>query len=112
MVVRAKTGRKRYIAFEILPAGEHISRNRLARIIEMKCSEAGMKSRLDLILVEGSYGIARTTQRGLEEAKEFLNSLPVDDSTIRLRTVRTSGTIRTLKESYINPNARSRSGLA
>ena len=100
MVVKAKVGRKRYIAFEVLAGGEGLTRGRLVKIISSRADELGLRSRPDVILIEGGKGIVRTDQRNQKDVVSLLNSLTADPSGLSIKTIRASGTIKTLKENF------------
>jgi len=100
MVVKAKVGRKRYIAFEILSGGEGLTRGKLVKAICSRADELEFRNRPDVILIEGGRGIVRTDQRNQRDAVALLNSFSAGSSGLRLQTIRASGTIRTLKESF------------
>jgi RNase P/RNase MRP subunit POP5 len=97
MVVRAKVGRKRYVAFEILAGSDGMTRGKLVKAIGAKADETGLRNLPEVILVENGRGIVRTDQRNLRETIVLLNSFTGGQAGIRLRTLRTSGTIKTLR---------------
>jgi len=98
MVVKAKVGRRRYVAFEVLAGSGEVTRGRLVKAIGARADETGQKNLPEVILIENGRGIVRTNQRSLRETTDMLNSFKGDPSGIRLRTLQTSGTIKTLKE--------------
>lgn len=100
MTVRDRTGRKRYIAFEIVSDGGSLSRGKLAKAIDERTGELGMKCRPEVILISNGKGIVRANHRDLEEVLSILNSFSDDARDFKLKTIRTSGTIRTLKEAF------------
>ncbi len=108
MVVKAKVGRKRYIAFEIVDGGEGLTRGKLVKAINARADELGLRNRPDVILIEGGRGIVRTDQRNQKDAVALLNSFLSDQSRLVLKTIRASGTIKTLKESFFPKQLRSR----
>ncbi len=108
MVVKAKVGRKRYIAFEIVAGGEGLTRGKLIKVICSRADELGMRNRPDVILIEGGRGIVRTDQKSQKDAVALLNSFSAESSDLRLRTMRTSGTIKTLKDGFFPREARGR----
>ena len=107
MVVKAKVGRKRYIAFEVIAGGEELTRGKLVKAICSRADELGLRKRPDLILIEGGRGIVRTDQRNQRDAVALLNSFSAESSGLRLQTIRASGTIKTLKEKFFPRQVRS-----
>ena len=99
MVVKDRRGRRRYIAFEVV-CDEPVDP------MEFKKAIAGEASRLGvdppkLIQYEKGRGIIRCPHT---EAKIMIKTLQgiveIDRKEARVRTLRTSGTIRTLRERY------------
>lgn len=107
MVVKAKVGRKRYIAFEIVAGGEGLTRGKLIKEICSRADELGVRNRPDIILIEGGRGIVRTDQKNQKDAVALLNSFSAESCALRLKTIRASGTIKTLKESFFPRQVRS-----
>jgi len=95
MAVRERTGRKRYIAFEVLKEDRPLTRGILSRAIEGKIG-----GDVDVILIEGGRGIVRTGHRLAKTLIDVLNSFEYERDGFELRTLKTSGTIRKLKSRY------------
>lgn len=97
MAVREKAGRKRYILFKLEPA--NLSRKEfmkaLGRCVESSIPEAGMEG-LRLILLNRGTGILLCQHTRKEEMIAVLNNM--HNVGINVQTLRTSGTIRKLKE--------------
>lgn len=90
MVVRDKQGRKRYILFIIKGMGKDAIINALS----------GCDISLKLILYNGTCGIVRCRHIDQDIAIEWLNSLIILGRPVR--TLKTSGTLRTLKYNLIS----------
>lgn len=99
MTVRARTGRARYIAF-IVESAAPVSRPQLLRTLQS--AQRGRPSPLEvqLTIYEDNRGIVRIRHRDKEEAIALLRSLGGATEGFSVRTLKTSGTIRTLKERY------------
>jgi RNase P/RNase MRP subunit POP5 len=106
MVVRDKVGRKRYIAFDVASSDGDLSRTRLSKAIGRKLAESAHSMPFEVILIAGGRGIARTNQRYATQLSSLLNSFSNDQDGFELKTLKTSGTIRTLKEKYMQSGAR------
>lgn len=100
MVVRQKVGRKRYIAFEVVGCTVDVTRSKLARSIAKKSDESGKHLPFEVMFVLKGRGIVRTDQRHPAELSDILNSFSVERDGFALKTLATSGTIRTLREKY------------
>ncbi|HEY3419758.1 MAG TPA: hypothetical protein VGK23_04320 [Methanomassiliicoccales archaeon] len=91
MVVKAKRGRRRYIAFETTDVidAETVSREIISSAVRL-----GVKPP-KLIQFEGRRGIVRSLEPEKEATLELLNT-----AALPMRTLRTSGTLKTLRERY------------
>jgi len=103
MVVKQKIGRKRYIAFEIVSSSDKLTRGMLARSIDELQDELGTNEKFDVILISGNKGIILTNHRNAAPLTKLLNSFTEDSYGFELKTLRTSGTIKTLKQIYFLP---------
>jgi RNase P/RNase MRP subunit POP5 len=94
MVVKSKRGRRRYIAFETAEAtdAETVSREIISSAVRL-----GVRSP-KLIQFEGRRGIVRALEPEKESAVELINA-----AALPMRTLRTSGTLKTLRERYFIP---------
>lgn len=99
MVVREKVGRKRYIAFELVE-GPELTRSRLSRALDGRLRKEFPGSRIEVILIVEGKGILRTDHRSAERTIEVLNEFDMPADGFKLRTLKTSGTIRKLKKRY------------
>lgn len=93
MVVRAKEGRHRYIAFIVSPP---VPKSRLLAALEGAREGKGLR----LVLYDGGRGLVQCGHTAKDEAVAFLSRLEVGTS--RLRTVGTSGTIRKARQKYFS----------
>jgi RNase P/RNase MRP subunit POP5 len=106
MVVRDKVGRKRYIAFDVASCDGDLTRTRLSKAIGRKLAESARSMPYEVILVAGGRGIARTDQHHASELSSLLGSFSDEADGFKLKTLKTSGTIHTLKEKYMPSGAR------
>jgi len=60
----------------------------------------------EMILIAGGRGIVRTDQHHASELSSLLDSFSNEQDGFELKTLKTSGTIRTLKEKYMQPGTR------
>ena len=100
MVVKQKVGRKRYIAFEVTGCDGDPSRSRLNKVIDRRAAELAGGCPFDVIFVMNGRGIVRTNHKHQKAIIEMLGSLSIESDGIKVATLCTSGTIRTLKEKY------------
>jgi len=100
MVVRQKVGRKRYIAFEVSGCEGDPTRSRLTKVIGKRSAELAGGCPFDVILVSNGRGIVRTDHRHQKVLLDLLGSLSAESDGMKIATICTSGTIRTLKEKY------------
>jgi RNase P/RNase MRP subunit POP5 len=91
MVVKEKRGRRRYVAFETsdLADAETVSREIISSAVRL-----GVRPP-KLIQFEGRRGIVRSSEPEKEAIIELLNA-----AELPMRTLRTSGTLKTLRERY------------
>lgn len=95
MVVKAKRGRRRYIALRSLDEGQ-VPDDALYAFLN---SSLGRHSvRFKVIQFDGRTGIVRVSNEDQHRAIEVINSA----GTGHWETTRTSGTLRTLREGYLN----------
>jgi RNase P/RNase MRP subunit POP5 len=94
MVVKEKRGRRRYIAFE---TSDVIDAETVSREIISSAVRLGVRPP-KLIQFEGRRGIVRSLEPEREATLELINS-----AALPMRTLRTSGTLKTLRERYFVP---------
>ena len=97
MVVKAKRGRRRYIAFTASPPSglTHFAFTEVAR----KAKEMSGASEVKPIQHHGGIGIVRTSNLDQRRVTEALNSFdPVSPLGFGVKTVRASGTLRKLRD--------------
>jgi RNase P/RNase MRP subunit POP5 len=94
MVVKAKRGRRRYIAFE---TAEDSDAETVSHEIISSAVRLGVRAP-KLIQFEGRRGIVRSLEPEKEATLELIGS-----ATLPMRTLRTSGTLKTLRERYFVP---------
>lgn len=99
MVVKDKVGRKRYIGFEIHIEGKsHFHRGAVIRALNQ---ESGVARKLNPWLTEfdGMKGIVRCPHTEKDAIIELLRNLKhIDRTPVSVKTVTTSGCIKTVKE--------------
>ena len=105
MVVRQRVGRKRYIAFEIISSGTDVTRSKLTRTIGKRTESLSERFPFEVMFILRGRGIVRTDHRHPGALAETLNSFSREADGFELRTLATSGTIRTLKEKYFKQGA-------
>jgi RNase P/RNase MRP subunit POP5 len=98
MVVKEKRGRRRYVAFE---TSEIIDAETVSREIISSAVRLGVRPP-KLIQFEGRRGIVRSSEPEKEATIELLNA-----AELPMRTLRTSGTLKTLRERYFLPKSKS-----
>jgi RNase P/RNase MRP subunit POP5 len=96
MVVKEKRGRRRYVAFE---TSEMIDPETVSRAIITSAVKLGVRPP-KLIQFEGNRGIVRSLEPEKEATLELMNT-----SELRMKTLRTSGTLKTLRERYFVPKS-------
>ncbi len=101
MVVKEKRGRRRYIAFT---SDEKVSNEDLVSALNSAFGERGMKTP-KIIQFDGRKGIVRTSDVDKAKSIEILNS--ISGRPFSLSTLRTSGTLRTLRERYFTETSTS-----
>ena len=94
MVVKDKRGRRRYVAFETseVTDAETVSREIISSAVKL-----GVRPP-KLIQFEGRRGIVRSLEPEQEATLELINA-----AVLPMRTLRTSGTLKTLRERYFLP---------
>jgi len=98
MTVREKTGRRRYILFTLEKSGE-IPQETMISVLNRRIRERGLdrrKIRSRLIFFGTGFGIVRCSHIYKEKMIEILNGIGIDGS--QVRTIRTSGTLKTLRD--------------
>jgi len=94
MVVKEKRGRRRYVAFE---TPESMDAETVSHEIISSAVRLGVRPP-KLIQFEGRRGIVRSLEPEKEATLELLNA-----ADLPIRTLRTSGTLKTLRERYFAP---------
>lgn len=102
MVVREKVGRKRYIAFEIVE-GADLTRSRLLRALISQLDNESPNCRIEVIFIVEGKGIVRVDHRCAKRMVEILNAFDAQKDGFKLKTLKTSGTIKKLRSKYF-PN--------
>ena len=92
MVVRARQGRSRYIAFVVTPP---VAKGRLSAALR----DAPGPERPRLVEYDGARGLVRCAHTAKDATIVFLNALRVGDA--RIRTIGTSGTIRKARQKFL-----------
>ena len=92
MVVKSKRGRRRYLAIQVRAEGG-LTDEALLSALNSSLSKAGVRS-FKVIQFDGQSGIIRVGQPDQRKAVEAINGQGEGP----LRTVRTSGTLRSLRE--------------
>ncbi len=93
MVVKEKRGRKRYILFKHSNKG---SMSNLINFFRTKIGNLESKIKWKLIEVNIENGIVRVDHKLLDKSREIMNN---ESEELKIITVRTSGTIKGLKNS-------------
>jgi RNase P/RNase MRP subunit POP5 len=96
MVVKEKRGRRRYVAFE---TSEVIDAETVSREIISSAVRLGVRPP-KLIQFEGRRGIVRSSEPEKEATLDLLNG-----AELPMKTLRTSGTLKTLRERYFVPKS-------
>jgi len=94
MVVKDKRGRRRYVAFE---TSESMDAETVSHEIISSAVRLGVRPP-KLIQFEGRRGIVRSLEPEKEATLELLNS-----AELPMKTLRTSGTLKTLRKRYFAP---------
>jgi len=113
MTVKDRIGRRRYIAFRIeTPSTRFFSRENVINALHRGAS--GMKEiiktpHLTVFDAARGIGVVRVKHTDKDRAIDLLNSIKkVDGREIKMVTLRTSGTIKTLRERYKLPASKRR----
>ncbi|MEO1956290.1 MAG: hypothetical protein ABGX42_06840 [Gammaproteobacteria bacterium] len=93
MVVKEKRGRKRYILFKHSNKG---SKSNLINFFRTKIGNLESKIKWKLIEVNIENGIVRVDHKLLDKSRKIMNN---ESEELKIITVRTSGTIKGLKNS-------------
>tara|TARA_Y100000746_G_scaffold67499_1_gene56284 strand:+ start:557 stop:838 length:282 start_codon:yes stop_codon:yes gene_type:complete len=91
MVVKEKKGRKRYILFTHSSQSKH----NIEKFIHEKINILKSKIKCRLIKLDSENGIIRVDHRLLTEVRNIMNK---KSGELRLKTIRTSGTLKSLKK--------------
>lgn len=97
MVVKQKRGRRRYVAFE---TSEVIDAETVSREIISSAVRQGVRPP-KLVQFEGQRGIVRSSEPDKEATIKLLN-----EAGLPMKTLRTSGTLKTLRERYFEPKTK------
>jgi RNase P/RNase MRP subunit POP5 len=101
VAVRERTGRHRYIAFEV-EAPEPPSAQEVIQALRRQARNFPREVRPWLVLMEGRRGLLRCAHTHKEEAIMLLRSLGASEALGHpVRTLGTSGTIRKAKKRYL-----------
>ncbi|MDD1767377.1 MAG: hypothetical protein LUQ27_02255 [Methanomassiliicoccales archaeon] len=99
MVVKDRRGRRRYIAFRV-HSDSPVSTEGLLRALDEESRRSGTKTP-KLIEFDGTFGIVRCSNLDKEKTVEVLTRLDsIAGARVRMETLRTSGTLLTLREKY------------
>jgi len=99
MVVKEKRGRRRYIAFEVL-SDTPLNLAELKSILRNEAQHYGMEPP-KVIQFENQRGIVRCPHTEKEKIVELLNNIKrTGKKELRIRSLRTSGTLRKLRRLY------------
>ena len=94
MVVKEKRGRRRYVAFE---TSDVVDPETVSREIISSAVRLGVRPP-KLIQFEGRRGIVRSLEPEKEATLDLINA-----AGLPMKTLRTSGTLKTLRERYFVP---------
>jgi RNase P/RNase MRP subunit POP5 len=107
-MVKADRGRRRYVAVETLD-GLPASQEDYVQSIMLEAGRRGLRT-TKLIQSTGPRGIVRCNEPELERLIDLINGTPARPSVRSFHTLRTSGTLRTLRERYFPELAGGRGG--
>jgi RNase P/RNase MRP subunit POP5 len=96
MVVKAKRGRRRYIAFSVTSASPPSPDELLAAFRAASASPADRLPKL--IQFDGRTGIVRCLETEREATMDLLSRVRGREDALSLRTLSTSGTLKALRE--------------
>ncbi len=111
MPAKDRSIRWRYVAFSI--TGEaRPARNEFLGALMRAARETNLQDSFRITVYEGDFGILKVPHRFKEDAIAALNSVDdIEGVSVKVKTLMTSGTIKTLKERYARfiraPNERS-----
>lgn len=101
MTVKDRTGRHRYIAFEV-QGGFPPSTQEVIQALRRQAQAFPREVKPWLVFMEGSKGLLRCAHTHREEAVRLLRSLEAPEGLGRpVRTLGTSGTIRKARERFL-----------
>jgi RNase P/RNase MRP subunit POP5 len=98
MVVKERRGRRRYIAFNVEPRANDES---ILAYLRCAADRIGVKAP-KVIQFDGTFGIVRTSPA---EKEAMIGALNGTGEGFAVRTLATSGTLRTLRERFGKPKA-------
>jgi RNase P/RNase MRP subunit POP5 len=97
MVVKDRVGRTRYMVFEIEPGG--FTRRDFIRALNSASDAMGLRPSPRLTVFDGRMGILKLTHTRQDDVRDLLPSITeVAGMQVKVRSVRTSGTLRKAKE--------------
>lgn len=100
MSPKSRTVRWRYIAFR-LEGERHFQRNDFLAALLKAARNTNLQDSFRITVFEGDFGILKVPHRFKEDAIEALSSVEeVKGVPARVTTLKTSGTIKTLKERF------------
>lgn len=111
MTVKDRIGRRRYIAFRIETTSHRFfSRDDVIRAINSRNREVRIKApHLTVFDAKRGMGVVRVRHRDKEASIELLNSIvAIGGRNVKVVTLRTSGTIKTLRQRYRLPPSKRR----
>ncbi len=107
-MVKADRGRRRYVAVETLD-GLPASQEDYVQSIMLEAGRRGLRT-TKLIQSTGPRGIVRCNEPELERLIDLVNGTAARPAVRSFHTLRTSGTLRTLRERYFPELEGARSG--
>lgn len=100
MSPKSRSVRWRYIAFR-LEGGAEFPRNEFLGALLRAARDTNLQDSFRITVFEGDFGILKVPHRFKEDAIEALSSIEdVRGVPVKVTTLKTSGTIKTLKEKY------------
>ncbi len=101
MTVKERTGRHRYIVFEV-QGGDPPSTQEVIQALRRQARTFPREVKPWLVFMEGAKGLLRCAHTHRDEAVRLLRSLETPEGLGRpVRTLGTSGTIRGARERYL-----------
>ena len=97
MVVKDRVGRTRYIVFEIDQGG--FTRSDFIRALNSASDAIGLRPSPRLTVFDGRMGILKLPHTDQDDVRDLLPSISeIAGMKVKVRSVRTSGTLRKAKE--------------